>query len=974
MSPQQLRYQRVREVFLAVCELAPPQQDVKLAELCGEDGDLKSEVGSLLESSRRAEQSPHTVQIPSVADGIHNLESGRAVAGGDAGRISHDKDGAARSGGSKPATPRKGSGSRSRSPHSTRFGLQGRFATGTVLADRYRIVSLLGAGGMGEVYRADDLTLDQSVALKFLPENLGADQAWLDRFHTEVRLSREVTHANVCRVFDIGQVDGEQFISMEFVDGEDLASLLRRIGRLPRDKALQIARQLCAGIAAAHDKGVLHRDLKPANIMVDGRGQVRITDFGISATLEANQDASAGTPAYMAPEQFTRGEASVQSDIYSLGLVLYEIFSGKPAFSANSMPEYAQLHRDTSPTHPTAFVQDMDPLVERVILRCLEKEPDKRPPSALAVSAALPGGNPLAAALAAGETPSPQMVAAAGATAGMSVPHAAVVLLFTLVALVGCAFIGRTANLASRMPMDTSPVVLADRARQVLSTAGWSSTLRGSAQGFAADDQFMTFIRNQDMTAGRWDQLSARRPSAAFFWYRESPSPMISRDDVGMVSLDEPARSAPGMRTVVLGVQGRLKRLEILPEVGQVWDTIPAAPQTNPTADFSPLFSEADLKFANFTPVTPSFTPPMFADTRYAWQGYYPENPQQIVQVHAATYQGRPVYFEIVESWRQDWQAVASQLHIDPADNLRPGNIVLQSILILVSILSGVLLAWQNVRSGRGDPSGAHKLAAVFLLLGLLLWLLCASHTPQITLELRMFFRALGFILVPAGVVWMFYLGLEPYVRRIWPETVISWNRLLAGSATDPLVATHVLTGLAIGALATILAELANLVPMWMGRASTIPNLTILMRFLARDNTSAVTLWAILESLYIGMLYLLMLVMFQLILKRRWLASTAFVLVATAATVPWGDAGWVQWVQSALVAGLILFLLVRFGLVATLAALLAIYLMRFVPITSNMNLWYSAQTRFALGLLMIIAIAAATIATGGWKSRSPAHA
>ena len=204
-----------------------------------------------------------------------------------------------------------------------------RFAPGAMIAGRYRILGLLGRGGMGEVYRADDLTLAQGVALKFLPATLATDPARLARFHNEVRIARQVSHPNVCRIYDIGQHEGEHFLSMEFVDGEDLASLLRRIGRLPGDKASEIARQLCAGLAAAHDRGVLHRDLKPANIMLDGRGKARITDFGLAhAAGEPRADgAIEGTPAYMAPEQFSGGRESIKSDLYALGLVLYELFT-----------------------------------------------------------------------------------------------------------------------------------------------------------------------------------------------------------------------------------------------------------------------------------------------------------------------------------------------------------------------------------------------------------------------------------------------------------------------------------------------------------------------------------------------------------------------------------------------------------------------------------------------------------------------
>src|SRR5499427_5664193 len=190
-----------------------------------------------------------------------------------------------------------------RTPGSSTFSTSSSvaWAPGAIIAGRYRLVSLLGRGGMGEVYRADDLTLDQPVALKFLPHAVAAGDSRLKRFHNELRIARQVSHRNVCRLYDLGEAGGRPFLTMEYVDGEDLASLLRRIGRVPEDKAIQIARQLCAGVAAAHERGVLHRDLKPANVMIDGEGEVRITDFGI-ATVGGDAATTAGTPQYMAPE------------------------------------------------------------------------------------------------------------------------------------------------------------------------------------------------------------------------------------------------------------------------------------------------------------------------------------------------------------------------------------------------------------------------------------------------------------------------------------------------------------------------------------------------------------------------------------------------------------------------------------------------------------------------------------------------
>jgi serine/threonine protein kinase len=198
--------------------------------------------------------------------------------------------------------------------------IDGRFPPGTLLGGRYRIVSLLGRGGMGEVYRATDLKLKQPVALKFLPEATARDPRQLARLHGEVRLARQISHPNVCRVYDIGELEGTAYLAMEYIDGEDLASLLRRIGRLPHDKALEISRRLCAGLAAAHDKGVVHRDLKPGNVMVDSRGQVFITDFGLASTARERDrtPVRSGTPVYMAPEQLAGREVSVQSD-HALG-------------------------------------------------------------------------------------------------------------------------------------------------------------------------------------------------------------------------------------------------------------------------------------------------------------------------------------------------------------------------------------------------------------------------------------------------------------------------------------------------------------------------------------------------------------------------------------------------------------------------------------------------------------------------------
>ena len=445
-------------------------------------------------------------------------------------------------------------------PSASEIG-DGRFLPGTVLADRYRIVSLVGRGGMGEVYRAIDLKLKQSVALKFLPEAASRHPQLLARFHSEVRLGRQISHPNVCRVYDIGETDGVAYISMEYIDGEDLASLLRRIGRLPHDKAIEIARRLCAGLGAAHDKGVVHRDLKPANVMIDSRGQVFITDFGLAATARElkHTQLRSGTPAYMAPEQLEGREVTVRSDLYALGLVLYEMFTGRPPFTKGRTPTDRPPRIDT-------VVKDIDVAVARTIERCLELAPHDRPSSALAVAALLPGGNPLAEALAAGVTPSPQMVAAARSSEALSVRAAVLTLAFVLVGLLAVMVLGSRVSILHVTPFPFPPQVLEQKARELIGLFGYTTPPR---------DRDWSFFWNgfyQQSTEGRLPveeyraQLGMGQPSLTSFRYRESRQYLVFFDPAAdFLDEGDPPLRVPGDVFLSLDAHGRLRHLEAVP-------------------------------------------------------------------------------------------------------------------------------------------------------------------------------------------------------------------------------------------------------------------------------------------------------------------------------------------------------------------------------------------------------------------------
>jgi hypothetical protein len=521
-----------------------------------------------------------------------------------------------------------------------------RFVPGTTLVGRYRIVALLGRGGMGEVYRADDLRLGQAVALKFLPEGLSRDDAALARFHREVRLARQVSHPNVCRVFDIGEADGRTFLTMEYVDGEDLASLLRRIGRLPSDKALEIARQLCAGLAAAHEHGVVHRDLKPANAMLDGRGRVRITDFGL-AGFAGEDGGRAGTPAYMAPEQLAGDEVTQKSDIYSLGLVLYEIFTGKRAFEGTTLAELVRRREQSAPTHPSHIVKDIDPLVERVILRCLEKDPAKRPASALQLAAALPGGDPLAAALAAGETPSPEMVAAAGDEGAFSPRTAWGFLAGTFAVLCLVVALAPKALDLGLAPLPKSADSLTDTARELIGQFGYGDQPADSDSSFFRAYDFLRYRALHEPSPQRVRELAKAELGPMNFWYRQSPRQLVPLDSSGHVSPDDPAIDVPGMVSVELNSSGRLLKLHALPP--RVEDSKGAWPN----ADWGALFAAAGLDMKRFTLSGPKLFPPVGFDARAEWDGSLVQDPGTPLHVTAAAYHGKPVYFDVLGPWNR---------------------------------------------------------------------------------------------------------------------------------------------------------------------------------------------------------------------------------------------------------------------------------------------------------------------------------
>jgi serine/threonine protein kinase len=824
----------------------------------------------------------------------------------------------------------------------------GRFTPGQILAERYRVVALAGRGGMGEVYRAEDLRLGQIVAMKFLPEKLSHDAAALSRFHAEVRNARQVSHPNVCRVFDIGEADGVLLLTMEYVDGEDLASVVRRIGRLSQDKATEIARQLCAGLAAAHERGVIHRDLKPANVMLDGSGKIRITDFGLAgiAADMHGEDARAGTPAYMAPEQLAGKEVTTKSDIYSLGLILYEILTGKRAFEASTLAELIKQRESGAIANPSTLIRDLDPLIERVILRCLETDPDKRPASALQVAAALPGGDPLAAALAAGETPSPQMVAAAGEKTGLAPRVAISCFAAVIVGLILFVAVGLKEDGLERIRPENPPEVLARKSRDVIANLGYPGTPVDKSDGFTYDYDFLSYMGKDHSQTKQWDRELSRQRSILRYWYRQSPREMSPDGFWGnsftpnVVTFQDPPTTLSGMVNLQLDPDGHLLNfLAIPPEKEE-------NPQPSRPPDWLPLFTAAGLDLAQFHNAAPVWDSLASADTRAAWDGVWPGTSRPL-HVEAAARRGKAVYFSLIGAWTKP-----TRMNQEEPTRAGKTSQVIGLFIAFVIFVGGLFLAYRNHLRGKVDRQGAVRLASLVFALELMICLF-RSHFVPTTDMLGLMILALSTALFVSSCLWVLYLALEPYVRRNWPQTIISWTRLHTGGFRDPLVGRDFLFGVLLGMFWLLVFTLYGFFRIRLGDS---PNLTNPEFLEGTREAVALALDTVVSSIRTTLVFFFLIVLLRVLVRNRWVAAAIFALLFTLTKVLGSDHPLMDTPFWLLIYCVAAFAVVRFGLVALAIAVLTVNFLLNVPVTLDFSNWYAVRT--VCVLLSVAAIAA----------------
>ncbi len=629
---------------------------------------------------------------------------------------------------------------------------------------------------MGLVYRAEDLKLGETVALKFLPAALADDPVWLERFYGEVRTAREVTHPNVCRVHDLVEFRAEdgrelRFLTMEYVDGENLADLLRRFGRLPTDKAMELAGQITAALAAAHSKGVLHRDIKPANVMIDGRGQAKLADFGLAiAGDQAAVTELAGTPGYIAPELLRGGATTGRSDLYALGLVLYELLTGRKAVKdgkvvTGSVREYA-------PEVPV--------VAERVVLQCLETDPAKRPVSAGSVLVAFPAKNALEAAMARGETPSPEMVADSADETPLEL-WKAWALVGTVAALILLSWVaaGRGGFYAVKLPQ-LSPDEMRGRAQQYLRDFGYPT--KGTVERMALAGNFPVLDwYSLHGTAEQKRAFGSSPQGSILSWYQQAQRVSLLPADGFAERLVGVGADTVGAELAVVDSDGNLLAVAANP-VGEA-----SAKPT--TMDWSSVVKATGLDAASVRETAAEFTPAYAFDERRSWTGWYPGHPEHKISVDAASWQGRLNYLRVTAPWNRAETLLTRRI----ADSAFP-------LFYAVAAVVGFVLAAYNLRRKRGDVKGATRLALFVLMISVVQFLFLepmASH--QFGDYLGAFFVHLAYGLFRAAFLWLAYVAIEPLTRKQVPQLLVGSTLVLQGRWRTVRVGREILVGAAMG-------------------------------------------------------------------------------------------------------------------------------------------------------------------------------
>lgn len=813
-----------------------------------------------------------------------------------------------------------------------------RFSRGVKLARSYVIEKYLGGGAVGDVYLAHDLNLTRQVALK-VPRRSHPDFAILkDNLFTEVKRAQVVTHPNVCRVYEVA-VDHDRdlvLLSMELLKGKTLDEILvRPDDYLSRNRKLRLVHDLCAGVAAIHEKGLIHRDFKPANVMVDSNGGAKILDFGLAAWTEELIDPTEGTFLYKAPEQFHGGRITRQTDLFSLGLVLYEIFLGELPKIGEALPSSLEEIREQRAIVRRRLDQAIDqglaipgetrklpiePPLAQEIRQCLQEESGERPGSTEEIARVLPPPPPFIPVQVRRLLKEPEKsLSPRAAWAGLAA---------TLLGLLLVALLSQWTQPTQAALSGEPPAELEVRAHEILARLGFDGTQKDRLSGFTYD-------------------LDPERPVR--FWYRQSPRRLAPwRWGSAFHRYEDPPFSTPGEVGVQLDPQGRLVRLDAVPQ--ERTDEQHGGPSAAGNVDWRPLLTAAGFDLDRLQPTVSEWVPPVFADRRAAWIPAGSDTSMGPYRIEAAALQGRPVAFRALSP-----DPIPPRLEAN-AEEERRGPSTLSTLFQELGfgglVLGVVWLARRRLREQVADRPAAFRLA-VFVFGARTLVGLLGSHHSWSPLEFDLTLAVFSRALLSAALIWIIYIAVEPWVRYYSPDLAASWIRLMYRQWSDPLVGRDLLAGGLFGLAILLWARLYVLVPSGLGLTPPrLDRLSTLVGMLAQDQIElqmealsgvprglGVAVYALVHSVLLVFLLVTVLILLRRILVRAWLSrSVAFVLYMVMIFPRAGD----PLLDLAAVTGVTILwftVLFRFGFLATVTATAFAWVLSSHPLTLDPTSW-----------------------------------
>jgi len=558
------------------------------------------------------------------------------------------------------------------------------------------------------------------------------------------------------------------------------------------------------------------------------------------------------------------------------------------------------------------------------------------------------------AALAAGETPSPELLVAAGESAAVPVAPALAMLAGFFVVLVLGVVAGSRGSVIGQLPMAIPRDALADRANQILKKLGYGADIADRAMGFQFDSDYIQWAQKSGPQTW-WTDFRIGRPAALTFWYRTSPEALAPSSPTGRLSLGDPPATLPGMHQLLLDTEGRLVEFHSVPPAIAAENSAAAPP-------WPALFDAAELDAKTFSPATPKWLPTVFADATAAWEGPMPGRGEVRVRIEAASYRNHPVSFQIVWPWMAPPRTDASQ-----RTGLQRLTDATSIAFYIVMLAGGILLARRNLRANRSDRRGAARFAIAMTIASVAFNLLKATHAANASIETPQIVGALAFGALNGGVNWIYYLAIEPYARRFWPDALLGWTRLISGHIRDPRVGHDLLIGLIFGAVG-VLIDLSKLLPMAFGWR--IPMLPLGNGLPYLDGVpSLLAQWlglfisATSNALALALIFLVL----RLLVKRPRAALIAgfllLVLIMNGGTFISGN--WFDRFNNVAFTLLLTFVIHRYGLLATAMVLFVDNLVTDTPLTTNPAAWWSAPMIASLVLLSAVASLAYVAARAG---------